>query len=896
MRIVKSLRNGLRALLGRRRHERELEAELSLHFEQLVRQYRAEGMGEREAHLAAQREFGNVAGTYEEARRAWRWTWLDDLAKDLRFGARMLRKSPGFTVTAVASLALGIGANTAIFSLVKQVILDTLPVREPERLARISRRNLEDADLPNFSRPFLQDLQNAPGLPFEGFLGAAGMGRPVLFTAEGAEPVTAAGVSGNYYQLLGVRPALGRLFTPTDDGAPGEHPVAVLSYRFWDRRFGRSPAILNQTIRLNDRVFTVVGVAAAGFDGTAPGRSFDVHVPLAMMPYPAAMLANRSDWWIDVYARLKSGVTAEQAGGSLTPLLMRNYEIAGRQPDSEYQQRVRASEHMFATPAMRGSGSPQDWQRALWVLSAMVAAVLLLACVNIAHLLLARASARKREHSVRAAIGAGRWRLIRQHLAESVLLGLMGGALGITVAYGLTETLVGMMVADRAHSTLNAAPNAGMLAFNFAMALAVGVLFGVAPALRASRPDLVEGLKGGRAGGGSGRLITGRILIPVQIASSVVLLMSAALFVRTLYNFRTMDVGFRSDGLVEFGLNPVGHPQDQIHALYDRVRERIVALPGVTAVASGRQLLVGGGLWGSGISIEGLELKEEDRADPLRDAVSPAYFATLGMPLLAGREFTPADNAEAPRVAVINETFARRYFVGRNPVGLHIGEGGHQPEIEVVGVVRDAKYARLRGEETLEFWWAPSRQVDLDRTGTGFIVYTRTNGPPDTLLRNLRTVVAEVDPRIAVVQMRTMQAQIDQNLQVERALALLSLFFGGLAALLAAIGVFGVLSYAVARREREIGIRMALGATPWAAGWEILRGVVLYVSLGLVAGLGGAAIVGKIVEGFLFGVTSRDLISLVSACAAMAVVAAAAAFIPARRAASVPPAVAFRAE
>ncbi len=541
MRLLRVLRNRFRSLVNRSSQQNELLDETALHFEQLVREHRESGLTEHEARLAAQRDFGNQALTLESTRNTWGWNWLEDAAKDLAYGLRLLRKSPGFALTAITSLALGIGANTAIFSLVKQVMLDLLPVRDPQTLVRVTRSTLENSFVPSFSYPFLEDLQTAKNIPFEGFLAIAGLGQRTMLIDGSAEPVTPIAVTGNYFSLLGVRPALGRLLTEDDDTAIGAHPVAVLSFKFWDRRFGRDPSILNKTIRLNDRPFSIVGVSAAGFDGLAPGQTADVEIPITMGPYPSAQILSRGDWWLDVYGRVKPGTSLLSAGDSLLPLLLRNYEIAGRVPKTDYQRRIRASERMQVVPAMHGAGAPRIWERALWVLMAMVLSVLLLACVNIAHLLLARGSAREREHSVRAAIGASRGRLIRQNLTESLLLAFLGGLFGVVVAYAFTATLVNMMVTDRAHSTLKIAPDAAVLLFNFAVALAAGVLFGLAPAIRASRSSLLAGLKGALSAG-IGRMAARKLLISVQIAVSVVLVMAAALFSRTLVDLRRVQL------------------------------------------------------------------------------------------------------------------------------------------------------------------------------------------------------------------------------------------------------------------------------------------------------------------------------------------------------------------
>ncbi|MEP6961494.1 MAG: ABC transporter permease, partial [Acidobacteriota bacterium] len=825
MRVTQILRKRLRSLFHRSQQDLELRDEIALHFEQLVKEHRAAGLSEKEARLAARREFGHDALLAEDSRRAWGWNWLEDAGKDVAFGMRLLAKSPGFTLTAVASLALGIGANTAIFGLVKQLILDTLPVRDPQTLVHVTRSTFDRASLPSFSFPFLTDLQKAEGTPFQGFLATAAGGQITMVTEEGAEPVYLTMVSGNYYELLGVQPALGRLFTADDDRVPGQHPVAVLSFNFWQRRFGRDPSVLNKSIRLDNREFTIVAVSAAGFDGMSPGQPADVHVPVTMAPFP---VLDRGDWWLDVFGRLKPGVHAADAGALLLPLLLRNYALAGDVPRSDYQRRVRASERMLTEPAMHGTGAPRAWQNALWVLMAMVAAVLLLACVNIAHLLLARASSREREHSVRAAIGASRGRLIRQQLTESLLLAGLGGALGIGTAYALSETLLNLMVSDRAHSTLKVLPDAGLLTFNFGISIVAGILFGLAPAMRASRPRLLEGLKGTLATG-LGRLATRKLLISAQIAVSVVLLMAAVLFTRTLSNFGNLNLGFRPDHLVEFGLDAAGYPPEQVFPFYDRVRERIAAIPGVEAVAVSRQRLVGGGGWGSGISVEGYVVKEGEQA-PNRDAVSAGYFSAVGMPLVAGREFESADTAS--KVAIINETFARRHFAGQNPIGKRIDQTNRNPPaFTIIGVVRDAKYAHLRGRSP-SFWYVPYGQLDPIRFHA-FTLNVRTAANPESMIRSLREAVASIDKNVALFGVRTLEAQVNADLQVERLLATLSILFGGLAALLAAIGLFGVLAYSVARREREIGIRIALGASPYQASWAILREVVAYVTLGL---------------------------------------------------------------
>jgi len=892
MRPTRILKKRVRSLLHWSRQETELHDELALHFEQLVREHREAGLSECDARLAAKREFGNVPLVQEEARQWWGWTWLEDAWKDLGYGARLLWKSPGFTIAAVLSLGLGVGANTAVYGLMKQVMFDALPVRDPQNLVHISRSSLEVSSRTSFSLPFTRDLQAAEGIPFDGFLATSGYGQVSLVTEAGAESVNLDLVSGNFFELLGVRPALGRLFNAEDDRTVGGSPVAVLSYAYWNRRFGRDPSVLNRTVELDGRAFTIIGVSAAGFDGLNRMRTPDVQIPITMASYPSAQILGRGDWWLDVFGRVKPGVAIARAGDSLLPLLLRNYEIAGRVPKTEYQRRVRESERMFAIPAISGSEAPRSWQLALNTLLGMAVAVLLLACVNIANLLLSRASAREREQSVRAAIGASRGRLIRQQLTESLLLASLGGIAGVAMAYALSQMLVSIMVPDRAHSPLRAAPDFWLLAFNFVVAAAAGIVFGLAPAIRASRPGLLAGLKGTLAAG-IGRMAMRKLLISAQIAVSVVLLMAAGLFARTLASFHSLDAGFRTDRLLEFGLDPGGYGPDQVYGFYQQVIERIATVPGVEASAVSRQRLMGGGHWGSGISVEGYTVHEGEK-EPLRDAVSAGYFSAVGTPLIAGREFDTTDRTGSPKVAIVNEAFARYYFGGQNPVGKLIGEGGQQPNIPIVGMVRDARSASLR-EAPVPYWWIPYQHMQRNRFNA-LTLYARTAGDPEQIISSIREAVASVDRHVAMFSVRTLEGQLNDNLRVERALATLTLFFAGLAALLAAVGLFGVLAYSVARREREIGIRIALGATSYQAGWTVLREITIYVAGGLAAGLAIAWQAARFVESFLFGVQAKDATSLAFSCGAMFLIALLAAFLPARRAATVPPAVAFRAE
>ncbi|MGC4055641.1 MAG: ABC transporter permease [Paludibaculum sp.] len=899
MRLLRIALHRLRSIFRSSRVDADLQRELELHFDQLVREYREEGMSDRDARSAASRSFGSLSVTEELCRDTRRVRLLDDLGKDLAYAWRLLGKSPGFTATAVFSLALGVGANTAIFGLVKQVILDLLPVTHPEQIVALAKSSILQTEPGNsFSHPFLRDLQAAPNQNFSGFLGSGSLGEIALQLESGAEPASAEFVSGNYFELLGVHPALGRLFTPNDDITAGAHPVVILSHPFWKRRFGADPSILNRTIRLNNQPFTVVGVSAAGFDGLDPGRSPDLRVPLNMVstlvqfPGPPP-LTNRGSRWIQIFARLKPGAAPPSAAQSLMPMLHRDHdEDPGRARRTAQWSKVLASERLHVTPAAQGNaGQRLAYERAIWVLSAIVAAVLLLACVNIAHLLLARSAARTHEFRIRLAIGAGRFRLVRQLLTESLLLGLLGGCAGLFVAYGLGRVLLTLAISDRNHSTLGMAPDAALLAFNFAVAFAAAIGFGLAPALQSSKAGLAPGLKGAHSF--HANRFTGRkILTSLQVAISLVLLAGAGLFIGSLRNLGHIDVGFSTPHLLQVTLNPSGYTADRLPGFYREVVDQARTIPGVQSVAFGRQRLIAGRSWGSGIVVDGFTGSDDDRG-PNRDAIGAGYFSTLGIPLIAGREFNAGDTATSPRVAIVNEAFARFYFGTATPLGRRIGPGGGKAEYVVVGVTRNAKYREMR-ETPVRFWYVPFDQLPEKGAFRALTVFVRTSSDPGTVAGSLRSVVARIDRSLPLFDIKTVDAQIEDNVRLERLLATLSIFFGIVAALLAGAGLFGVLWYSVSRRRHEIGIRLAVGARPAQIARALLAEAGAFIALGMVLGVTGALLLSSLIRHLLFGIEPGDPFVLASAAAAMGFIALLAMALPVSQAASVDPASVLR--
>lgn len=902
MRLGRVIQQRLRSIFRHSQVERDLQRELAVHLEELAKEYRAAGMNDQQAGDAARRAFGAVALTAERCRDTRQVRFLEDSGKDLTYACRLLAKSPGFTATAVLSLALGVGANTAMFGLVKRIILDLLPVRDPQQIVAISKTSLRIPEPNNsFSNPFLRDLQAANDVPFDGFLGFGRPGSRVAMLADsGAEPVTVEFVTGNYFHLLGVRPALGRLFTSADDETPGAHPVVVLSHNFWRRRFASAESVLNGKIRLNNYPFTVVGVSAGGFDGLEPGSSPDVRVPINMVtqlvqfPGPPT-LSNRGSRWIEVFGRIKPGIPYQRATEALMPLLVREHDLdPGRARWTEDWKAVIASERLHVMPAAQGNaGERRAYESAIWILTAMAAAVLLLACVNIAHLLLARASARAHEFGVRLAIGAARIRLVRQLLTESLLLGILGGGAALFVAYGLGQVLLTLVISDRNHSTLSAAPDQIVLAFNFAVALAASIMFGIAPALQSSRSTIAPGLKAARSERVC-RLTGRRIMTSVQVAISLVLLAGAGLFMRSLNNLRGINVGFRTGKLLQVTLNPSGYAPERLAGFYAQVIEQVRSLPGAQAATFGRQRLVAGAAWSSGIVVPGFISPPNDRG-PYRDAIGSDYFSALGIPLIAGREFTNADTAAAPKVAIINQAFAQYYFGNQNPLGKLIGPGGGRPDYTIVGVAQNAKYREMR-EAPTRFWYVPFAQLGEQGSFNALTLFVRTSSDPYSMVNGIRAAVARIDRNIALFDIKTIDAQVSENVRLERALASLSVFFAAVAALLAGAGLFGVLTYSVAQRKREIGIRIAIGARPIEAAWSVVRGVASFVFVGVAGGIAITLALSSVIRRLLFGIQPNDAPTLVLAALAIWAIATLAAALPAIQAAKIEPASTLRSD
>ncbi|MEX2262311.1 MAG: ABC transporter permease [Bryobacteraceae bacterium] len=899
MRILRILRLRLRSLFARSTAEAEARREMDLHVEQLMREKLAAGMAPAEARSAALREMGNLGQLADRSRDARGVRYLHDLADDLGFALRLLRKSPAFTAVSVLSLGLGIGANTAIFTLIKRSYLEMLPVRDPEQMVRITRSNINSPESSSFTYPLYREMREAPA-PFEGLICTAG-GLVSLVGADGvaAESISIQLVSGNFHQLLGVRPLVGRLFTPDDDRHPGAHPVIVLSHNYWRRRFASDPEIVGKRVRVNTHPMTVIGVSPPGFDGLGHGWSPDAVIPVMMQAQvyqSRSSLEDREHWWLNVAGRLKVGTTHRQAELALLPQVRAYFQERTQQPGtSAYVRSMYESNRVQVRPMATGWHRDPASAANSMALLGITGIVLFAACLNLANLLLARASARRSEIAMRLALGAGRFRLLRQLLTESLLLAVLGAGFGLALAFASGPFVLRLAKGDDPQLTQSAMPDLTVLLFTLAVATVCGVLFGLAPAWQAARMELNQGIGARRTAAGT-KLLGRKMLLSAQIALTLLLLAGAGLFVRTLRNMRTADLGFAPEHLLQLTLMPrnAGYSNAQVLPYMHQTIERIRSVPGVRSASLAAVPVMANGSWGSALRIQGVTIPENQRG-PDRNAVGPRYFSTMGIPMVLGREFDERDGEAAPKVAIVNEAFVRFYFGNQNPLGRRIDQGGdpkEPPRFTIVGVAKDGKYRGVR-DETTRFWYIP---VDQSTMRNFLTVYVRTTGDPARAIAGVRRAIADVDANVAALNVRTLEAQIAEGQRFERMIAWLAAFFGVLAAALAAIGLYGILSYLVNQRQREIGVRLALGATPMAVARLVVSSVAAWTALGIVLALPAIYYGSNAVRDILFEVRPMDPLALLCAAGTLAGVASLAAWLPARRAASVEPAVALRIE
>jgi predicted permease len=833
---------------------------------------------------------------------------MSTTTSDVRLAIRSLGRSPLFATVAILSLALGIGANTAIFTLIDQIVLRKLPVTRPEQLVMLYQQGAHNGSNMGsrmHSYPIYQDFQQRAE-PLAEVLCRRLVSASVTVDNQ-TERLEAEIVSGNYFTMLGVKPAIGRVFnSQEDDQVYQGHPVVVLSYTYWNNRFARDPGVVGKKILVNDFPMTIVGVSAAGFAGLDPARSPQIRVPIqmkeAMLPeWPWLYVDNRRARWVQVFARLKDGYTVESAAAPLQGLFtqIRTHEMTlpAAKDWSAYSRDQFMKGRMRVESAATGfSGIRNDFSTALIVLMCMVGLVLLIACANVANLLIARAFMRQKEIAVRLSLGASRGRLVRQLLVESLVLSTAGGVVGLGLAFVLTRGLLRLVPSDGQPLMINAYPDSRILIFTVALTFLTGIVFGLLPALRASRPDPWTTLKDtvGSIAGTGGSLFLRKGLVTAQVALSFLLLFGAGLFVKSLQNLRTTDTGIELDNLVTFQLSPAlsGYTNERATQFYSQLLERLRSAPGVKSAAMAGVPILSGFEWDSSMSVEGHQAKDGEDMQAFMNSLSPQYFETMKIPLLEGRDFRQMDVRENSKVAIVNRKFAQHFFKNGSAVGKHLGFGvgpRAKLDIEIIGVVADSLYEGPRE--------GVRRQVfvpNWGRNSTTFYVRTQTSSAASYNV--VRNEVKQLDTTMPVYEMKTLEAQLDETLLSDHLIALLSAGFGLLATILASIGLYGVMAFVVVRRKKELGIRLALGAQPGSVIWLVMREVLLLLGIGLAIGIPAAIAAGRYISAQLYGIQPNDPFIAVSTTVLLAVVSVAAGLIPARRASRIDPILALRTE
>jgi len=833
------------------------------------------------------------------------------LVTQLRIAIRSLLKTPFVTSVAVASVALGIGANAAIYSLFDQMLIRKLPVREPGDLVNFavtgpmmgstSCNQAGDCD-EIFSYAMFRDLEEGQAV-FTGIAAHRSFGANLAFQGQ-----TEAGqgmlVSGSYFPLLGLQPHLGRLIGPADDQNIGEHALVVLSHDYWRNRLGSDPGVVNRVIVINGQPLTIIGVAPAGFAGTTLGTTPDVYVPMTMrgqMQSGWDQFDNRNSHWAYLFGRLAPDVTIEQASASINVLfsgIVNEVEAPIQEGLSDQTMaRFRAKEITLA-PGERGqSGLHSEARIPLIMLFSITGVVLLIACANIANLLLARGANRSQEMAIRSAIGGSRWRLFGQLLTESFVLAVCGGAASLLVAWW-TLAIVGSLLPAEATAALDLAIALPVVVFTGLLSIGTGVLFGVYPALQSTRPDLIAIIKS-NTGQPSGARAAARFrsgLVIAQIALSLALLVGAGLFIKSLVNVARVDVGLQTSNIVTFTISPLrnGYQPEETKTLFERAEQELAALPGVTAVSTAMVPVLGGSNWGTNVSVEGFDAGPDTDTNSRYNEVGPDYFSTLGMPLLAGREFTISDAGESTPVAVVNETFTRKFNLdGRSAIGKFMAIGRtDELKMQIVGLVQDAKYSEVK-QEIPPLFFMPYKQ---DESIGAINFYIRTAVEPAQVISSIRSTMLGLDPNLPLEDMKTLEDQVKESVVIDRVISLLAAAFAGLATILAAVGLYGVLTYIIGQRTREIGLRMALGANAERVRRMVLRQMAGMLAVGGIIGLVAAFGLGRAAQSLLFELEGHDPVVMVAATVLLSVVALAAAFLPALRASRVDPMSALRYE
>ena len=906
------MRSRLRALWNnifrRNQLDEDLDEELNAYAELVSAERVRSGMSRDEAHRQTLREMGGAERIREGVRDIRVGVSLERFAQDIRYGVRTLAKNPTFSLVAIATLALGIGANTAMFSVLDQIVLRLLPVKQPERVVKVTvvGNNFGDSwGSDRISWPMFEDLRDRNQVFSDMFCRFP----TTVAIAFGDRPaqVRAELVSGSYFTALGIRAALGRTIGPDDDKIPDGHPVAVLSDNFWRTSFNADPTIVGRTIVLNGHNMTVIGIAQPGFEGIELGNPAQIFVPIMMKtemtPHSDGLKdARRRLAWVAAFGRLKSGIDAPQAQRSLQPVLHGILEMEVQQPDfRQFSTDDRREFLRNRIGLLPGSDNRLGnyLRRPLWILFALTGAVLVLACANLANLMLARATVREREIALRLAIGASRGRIVRQLMVETLLLSGAGATLGLALAFFADRVLLRIYLPanDASDFLVSPIPDWRVLGFAFGMLLVTALGFGLVPAVRGSRTAIAPSIQDRSGTGSAASVPLRRLFVVVQMALSLLLLVGAGLFVRTLQNLRNQGPGFRSDHLLEFTLDPSlnGYSNEQTAFFYQRLTENLRAMPGISSVGLVTMAPLKGPTWQSAV-IGDRSSGAAQQEKPVLNEVGPNYFSTLGIPILEGREFTDQDRGPQ-KYAVINQSFAKRYLPPGDPIGQRFGlvndrDPAQQPDIQVVGVIPDMKYRDLREAPPPQAFF-PYFQGASFRFMT---VYLRTQDDPRTLERQIQERMRQFDPQVPIVELQSMDDQIGWSLRTERLVASLSAVFGGLALLLAVVGLYGVVAYSVTRRSREMAVRMALGATRSNIIGMVMRDASIMVLVGLSVGAVLALALANVIRNQLFELNPHDPWTLVGASCSLALAAGVAGLIPAVRASCADPTNALRHE